>query len=273
MAKSLGILLDEVALTNMIKEADIDGNGEIDFREFVTFMEKSQGGSGLSTLANRKKNGPPMKWRVDKCGPKMVVDGDSCSRDPQPATEKEQWGVQLLDVLCSSASLDTASVLFECSGVTGSCFIGVVSSNFQGSRWNESLDLSSHAVVVRADGTTFRKGVNLGAGNGAAKLISVKGCYVQIDLFMHEQRALLQVLGPDHKLRASLHVDELPVEVAVAVAFGPSEEKQYITLVGSSTEKTPKPTRVETDDRTERIELRSSLSSSSNAIVDVAATL
>jgi len=90
---------------------------------------------------------------------------------------------------------------------------------------------------------------------------------------MHKQRAVLQVIGPDHKLRASLTVDELPVEVAMAVAFGPSDKKQSVTLVGSSTEKTAKPTQADTDDRMERIEMRSSGLSTSNAMIDIAATL
>ena len=33
MARSLGILLDEPSLVAMIKEADLDGNNEIDFEE------------------------------------------------------------------------------------------------------------------------------------------------------------------------------------------------------------------------------------------------
>jgi len=274
MARSLGILLDEASLAAMIKEADLDGNNEIDFDEFVTFMKKMHEGvsSGFGALANRKKNnGPQMQWRTDKKGPGMVISGSDCSREAPQAGE-EAWGVQLLDVRCSSAGLDTASALFECSDLEA-CYLGVVSSNFQGSGWNESLDMSSHAVVVRGDGTVFRKGINLATANGATRLSPLKGCFLQIDLKMHEQRAVMKVLGPDNKLRASVHVEDLPVEVAVAVAFGPSEGKQSVTLVGSSTERTKKVTRMDDEDQIVTLAPRKSMLSTMEALSEVAAGL
>jgi len=274
MARSLGILLDEPSLVAMIKEADLDGNNEIDFEEFKLFMKKMQdsAASGFGALANRKKqNGPQLQWRTDKKGPGMIVSGSTCSREA-PKEAEEAWGVQLVDVRCSSAGLDTASALFECSDLE-SCYIGLVSSNFQGSGWNESLDMSSHAVVARADGTIFRKGIKLATANGAARLSPLKGCFLQIDLKMHEQRAVMKVLGPDNKLRASVHVEDLPVEVAVAVAFGPSEGKQSVTLVGSSTEKTKMVSRMDEYEQIVTLAPRKSALSTMQALSEVAAGL
>jgi len=239
MAMSLGMVFEPDKLEKMIKEVDVNGNGEIDFQEFKEIMTKTMAGSGaidgFSAIALRKKNnGPPMKWRTDKKGPGISVEGDSVTR---PANA-EGFGVQLLDLACASGGYDCASVLIECPAVSSNTFIGVVGSNFQGTPWNESFESSKLAVSVRADGHVFRKGVDL------APLIKLSplhdGCFVTLQLHMHDQEMVISVLDASQHQKSSVTVDALPVEVCVAISLGAGDAAQRVKVVGSSSEKAEK---------------------------------
>jgi len=248
MARSMGMVYDEDTLSNMIKEADANGDNEIDFDEFLVIVTKAieaGDGAGLSRLAIRKQNsGPSLKWSTEKVGPGIKVESETViSREPS-----DGWGVQLTDVFCSSAGYSSASALLECTAISNMCYIGVVSSNFKSSNWDESLDMSSHAVAMRADGAVFRKTVNLGQSQGCIRLCPItSGCFVRMEIDGHEQSMVMQVFGPDNVLRASVTVTEMPVEITFAVAFGPSETKQIMTVVGSSTEKILKTSKASSD--------------------------
>jgi len=233
-------------LNRMFGERDLDSNGEITFDEFkIGVLEKKVRGSeghescSLAKLAKLAKlnGGRSMKWREDRKGPGIEVDGDIVKR---PGNQTG-WGVQLADLFFNSANLvNSASVLLHIVSMEGEAFVGVVSSNYQSLNWEDSFDANNqHAVAVRfSDGNVFREGRNLELN---AKLCRIEeGHFVRIDCDMQDQVMTMQVLDKNAKQMAEVSVDELPVEVCVAVAFGPSSKsEQCIKLVGSSTAKNP----------------------------------
>lgn len=239
MAMKLGFMFNDDELDKMIAEADLDGNGEIDFTEFKAMVAKAaEGGQSgvLASLAIRKQSGgPSMKWREDRKGPGIEIEGDLVKR----AGGQVGWGVQLADVFCNSAKWDAASALLEVVALEGAAYVGVVSSNFQKSKWDDPLDVSQHAVAVRCnDGSIFRKGRNLELN---AKMCKIEtGHFVRIECDMQDQVMTMQVLDKDSKELAKVSVDDLPVELCIAVALGSSPSEQSIRLRGSSTEKTGK---------------------------------
>jgi len=239
MALSLGIVISEDELEKMIKEADQDGNNEIDFDEFKNIFDKAMAaetaGKGFGALAVRKNNaGPSMKWRADKMGPGISIEGDVVSR----AASQKGHGVQLLDVFCHSAGYDAASALFEVSSLASGSFIGVVGSNFQRGEWDEAFDETKHAAAVNKEGIVFCKGQNLAP---MLKLSALEDkCFVQLNLNMQEQELTMYVLDKEQHVVSNVTVQNLPVEVCGAVSFGPSDKVQSVKLIGSSTEKSGK---------------------------------
>ncbi len=123
------MVIDGAVLEAMVKEADLDGSGEIDFTEFLQIITRAQAAGGASkggfaALISRKQNsGPPMKWRGDKFGKGVSVDGPVAKRNSSSG-----WAGQLLDQWLSSAGYDAASVLLEFLNVAGGdgCYVGVV---------------------------------------------------------------------------------------------------------------------------------------------------
>jgi hypothetical protein len=117
MVESLGMLVTKTELAAMIKAADADGSGEIEFNEFVQVIETAaaqgvaaKGGMSFSALISRRANsGPPMCWRGDKAGPGIAVDAAKTTA----TREGEGWGVQLLDCWMSGSGFDIASCLLE----------------------------------------------------------------------------------------------------------------------------------------------------------------
>lgn len=241
MALSLGMVFDKSNLEKMIKEADTDGNGEIDFYEFKTILEKtmaSDKAGGFGALAMRKKNsGPPMKWKADKQGPGVTVDSDTNSA-ACGALAADKYSCALLDVLVSGAGLNAASVLLECSAIGEGSFVGVVGSNFMRSTLDEGFDKSQLAVAVKSSGDIYRKGVNLAPVMKLSKLAS--GCFLSIDVDAQDLEATFTVLDKQKNVVSSVTIDNLPVEVCAAVCFGPCEGGQSLRVIGSSSERTEK---------------------------------
>jgi len=275
MALSLGMAFSKDDLEQMVREADIDGNGEIDFEEFKTILEKTSNSAGTSkgfgALALRKKNaGPPMKWRMDKTGPGVTVNGAVASC----AAGGKGYSAQLLDVLCSAAGYDAASALIECTTISKGSFIGIVGSNFQPTAWDTAFDTSKHAAAVGTDGEVFRKCQKL---SPLIRLSTVSsGCSLSLSVNMQDQELTITVLDKEQQIVSAVTVEHLPVEVCFAVCFAPSEEAQSVRVLGSSSEKTGKKTTKTFGKDTwddDNIQVLSSFSKGAGAEAEVAATM
>lgn len=262
MVVSMGMTLTPVELYEMLKSADEDDSGEIDFDEFKKLIEDTVGRSAAdpespsSTFARvieRKANsGPPMKWRTDKLGPGLSrIDEDPAvirrgggggAPEVKNGLATGKWGVQLLDTWLSTSQYGQASVLLECDSPSAGFMIGVVGSNYNPTDWAKPLDQEKHAVVVRAsDGHVFVKGVR----NQCATMCRLPpsgstSCRIGLDIDMQKLEMRIRcipIAGGVAVKSASILVENLPVEVAVAVAFGPSDAEQTIRVVGSSCER------------------------------------
>jgi len=257
MIESLGMTVKSEDLGKWVKEADADGSGEIEYGEFVSIVskaaDKQTSGMSLGALIRRKKNnGPPMKWRTDdkKNGVVVDPDGSTASR-----THSEGWGTQLLDQWLSTSGFDKASCLLEFVELDCECYVGIVGKNYNPGDWGpDELKKSGHAVCFHsAAGDFFHKGPTAkGPTSMLCKL--QKGRRLQVELTMRTQMMTVTVLkstegakGIEWIQEASVSTTEeykLPVEVAVAVCFGPSKtdsSKSVVRIVGSSSERTPKP--------------------------------
>ena len=81
MMESLGMVMKKADLDQMVKDADADGSGEIEFNEFVFSIVKaaatgasSSSGVTISSLFSRQKNSVKMAWRTDRIGDNITVD-------------------------------------------------------------------------------------------------------------------------------------------------------------------------------------------------------
>ena len=277
MVTSMGMVISPVELYDMLKEADDDGNDVIDFHEFKKVVEshivrasddpESPGGKFAALIQRKACSGPPMHWREDKLGPNLArvaedVPGrtfrrDAGGRNMQPleistggyATGK--WGVQLLDAWLSEAGYAFASVLIEIESESGAFMVGVVGSNYNPGDWAQPLDTSKTAVAVRAvDGKVFVKGKN--QPHAQMCKMPMKGatkCRISLAIDMCKLEMRIKCVDPDAPVTgadvaadeesegASVLVEGLPVEVAVAVALGPSKTVQTVRVLGSSSER------------------------------------
>ena len=75
MIESLGMVLKKEELDAMIKMADEDGSGEIEFDEFVLMMvnaatqgAETKGGQSFASIIKKKANSVPCNWRTDRSG-------------------------------------------------------------------------------------------------------------------------------------------------------------------------------------------------------------
>lgn len=275
MVTSMGMEITPIELYEMLKEADEDGNEEIDFEEFTKVIENhversandpdSPGGAFAKMVIRKAHTGPPMEWRADKLGPGMknlennpagirkMATGDAPKIEDGFATGK--WGVQLLSTWLSTTQYSKASVLLVVDSTSSAFMVGVVGSNYNPTSWATPLDKDKHTAGVRAqDGHAFVKGKhrphctlcpmpNSGATRSRIGL--------DIDMAKREMRITFRPekgndeqskqgrIGDaeDDNVGRSIVVDDLPVEVAVAIAFGPSESDQTVFLVGSSCER------------------------------------
>ena len=148
MVTSMGMILEPAELYDMLKEADEDGNEEIDFDEFSKVVSnavkriaedpESRGKSFAGLIMRKAKTGPAMHWRTDKHGPNLslsTMDGTMASpllrRDAdggkaevnQNGHAAGHWGVQLLDMRLSTAQYGLASVLLEVESSSASFMV------------------------------------------------------------------------------------------------------------------------------------------------------
>jgi len=242
----LGLATKKSDLKQMVKDDDVNGDGELDLKEFMIIVKRLQSqpdqNKGLASIINRKANsGPPLAWR--ECEG-FAVSGDVLSR-----TGSGEHAVAVLDSWLSTASgkYDKASVTLELCGVIldggndkEGAFVGVVGKNF--SNWNSSLGYSSHAVGVNMrTGHVHHKG---GEGNPAMSLGAfakpgsgtVGKVRLHLELNMREQSMRIgMVKGEEVEMEVTL--EALPTEVALAVSLR-AGSGQTVTVIGSSTERT-----------------------------------
>ena len=269
MVQSLGVTLAPTELYDILKAADQDDTGEIDFDEFKALIEghvkrsvedpDSPGSAFAAILLRRSVTGPPMQWRLDKLGPGLTrVEEDPAvicrvAGGGQPeildGLAGGDWGVQLLDTWLSTSQYGIASVLLEVESSSAGFMVGVVGSNYNPTEWSTPLDQEKRAAGVRAlDGHVFVKGVHkpnaklcrMPMSKGARK------CRISIEINMVklEMKITCEPDGADGAGASegdaegpTVLMEEIPVEVAVAVALGPSDKEQKVRVLGSSCER------------------------------------
>ena len=271
MIESLGVTLSPTELYDILKAADSDDSEQIDFEEFKALVENhvkksvedpdSPGSAFAAILLRRSVTGPPMQWRADKLGPGLSRDVD----DPAVVFRKAgggqpeildglaggDWGVQLLDTWLSTSQYGIASVLLEVESSSAGFMVGVVGSNYNPTEWSTPLDQEKRAAGVRAlDGHVFVKGVHKPTAKLCRMPMSKRArkCRISIEINMVqlEMRITCVPEGADGAGASdgdagaegpSVLMEEIPVEVAVAVALGPSDKEQRVRVIGSSCER------------------------------------
>ena len=263
MMLSLGLLVQPEVVTKMIKEADTDNSGQIEWEEFKAVMVK-QAEAGSSTgpfaaLVNRKKDGPmPPKWNPTKSGPGFKIDG------LQVMKKGDGWSVQAFDTSLSSGGTDSCDVLIELTEIPGECYIGLIGNNFT-QDFNVNPKTSTHAIMchyagINKSGHFYHKTEDKGSVIRMGELKN--GDAIQLEVRMKDKTcgfSLLDEVDPEMvkmpTVRSSQMVDDLMSEMYVAVACGPAPEgKPFVfKLLGSSCEKTPvddsKPNETESNEK------------------------
>ena len=86
MVESLGMIVSDKELAAMVKDADEDSSGEIEFPEFVAVIQKAaaagvaaKGGESFASLISRKANSVDVTWKTDRIGDGITIDGMTAS--------------------------------------------------------------------------------------------------------------------------------------------------------------------------------------------------
>jgi len=247
MMLSLGLLVQPEVIAKMIKEADTDDSGQIEWDEFKAVMVK-QAESGSSTgpfaaLVSRKNDGPkPPKWNPTKSGPGFEIDA------LQAIKKGDGWSVQAFDTSLNSGGTDSCDVLIEFTEIPGDCYIGLIGNNF--TNFNVDPKTSSHAIMchfagIDQPGQFYHKSESTGSVIRLGEL--KKGDAIQLEVRMKDKTcrfSMLDQVDPEMvkipTVKSSQIVDDLMSEMYVAIACGPAPEgKPFVfKLIGSSCEKT-----------------------------------
>ena len=149
MVESLGMVLKPEELAAMIKDADEDGSGEIEFNEFVMIMLQAaaQGattndGQSFSALIQKKATSEPCSWKEDVIGPGITIKGASACFNGtgnavavlnpwMPGDKKLNKGTALFEVGVANDDANDDAPLGDLSDKTGDVWIGVVGLNFK----------------------------------------------------------------------------------------------------------------------------------------------
>ena len=128
--------------------------------------------------------------------------------------------------------------------LAGPLYFGLVNSNFSRQPWEGELNEAKTGGIAlhSRTGECYRKGLH----QPLCKLGEVKeGQRVHLEIDMKESMmrcSILKYIAPEWKVHASIAIDELPPECAVAVCFGPTEggplKASTVKLAGSSAETT-----------------------------------
>jgi hypothetical protein len=248
MMLSLGLLVQPEVVAKMIKEADTDSSGQIEWEEFKAVMVKQAEANSstgpFAALVNRKNDGPmPPKWNPAKSGPGFEIDG------LQVTKKGGGWGVQAFDTSLSSSGTDSCDVLIEFTEIPGECYIGLIGNNFT-KEFNVDPKTSGHAIVchyagIDTPGQFYHKAQDTGSVIRLGPL--KKGDAIQLEVRMKDKTVRFSQLDEVDieaakmpTVKSSQIVDDLMSEMFVAIACGPAPEgKPFVfKLLGASCEKT-----------------------------------
>merc|ERR1719473_1422967 len=133
MIEALGMAISRSEVEQMIKDADEDASGTIEFGEFVHAMSKAEtrrasAQPSLASLVNRQQKSVKMSWREDKLGSKIAIDKETNSA----SRAGEGWGVALLAPwMPDDEKRNRGSVILEVAAPSGLVWIGMVGKNFE----------------------------------------------------------------------------------------------------------------------------------------------
>jgi hypothetical protein len=176
-------------------------------------------------------------WRADKAGPGVAVDFERL----EATRQGPGWGVQLIDLWVSETTEPTANIVLEFAGpLPGEVYVGVVGRNYDPKRvkswkgividsdqtgWDDALFDNKLAVVFESKtGKQYHKGSERPNGAMVPFGSTRASCRFSFQFDMANLKMACSVLGdkPNAEPVATVEVDDLPSEVAVAVAFGPT---------------------------------------------------
>lgn len=262
MVKALGMIITDGELAAMINEADEDKSGQIEFNEFVFVIKKAAtsgattaGGGSFAGLIMRQANSIPMKWRLDRVGYGIVLDGAT-------ATFKGKGhAVALLDPwMPGDLKYNLGSLMLKVVAPAGTVYVGVVGKNFNPAAdesdpvdwWNADFfhPKSPKKMLVTAcrstDGAVWVNGAQ-STTSKARPFGTPEAPRVQINILQDDHAMQLHVLPPEgSEPLTHTSLEGLKPEVAVAVCFCPVSEggaPSTVEIVGSSCERVPKRTR------------------------------
>jgi len=235
-------------LKAIIKEVDDNGNGELDYEEFVKVLEKAKdSASDLAKIFLRKqKSGPPLTWSTDKLGNGLEISSDGACLVRGPSTEGH--AVAMLSEFHSIAAdeFDQASVIIQCEGIAPEGFVGVIGRNFlSAGSYEAPLGPDKNSSVVHFDsGVLYHKdhapqGLSLGSMPPDVRL--------HFDVDARNQKMTIEVIGRNGEIARTLLLEWLFPAFAICVGLGPGD-LQKVHIVGSSTEKTKTNTKARSSD-------------------------
>jgi len=167
-----------------------------------------------------------MEWCSSKHGAFITLSGDNKTVS---RSSDSGWGVQLASEWLTK---DITTVALALDQIEGDAFIGVVGRNFFPSDWDVPLSQTKHAVVVDCKTGRF---THKGANTSFVLRRIPSGARVNVIVDMQIREMTIELLGAQAVPVASITVENIPGEVAIAVSFGPGSHS--VRIVGSETEK------------------------------------
>lgn len=265
MVASLGMIVKDDDLKQMIEDADEDKSGEIEFNEFVTIIRtaaaqgaQGKGGESFASIINRQANSVQMGWRADRLGDKVKYDKDA---DPMTVSRSgEGFGVALLDQwMPGDMKLFKGSAILSVSCPKDAyVWVGLVGRNFnpEGEWYNqEFFNIKNEkrmitTAVCSKDGAMYLNGAEMDKSTrftkfGAAPPEGKPAQRISLQIDVSQKECQFATMDSKGELDYSIVVENIKNEVGIAVCFGPTKEGEtsVVQLIGSSCEKTEKKTR------------------------------
>jgi len=273
MIESLGMVLKKEELDAMIKMADEDGSGEIEFDEFVLMMvnaatqgAETKGGQSFASIIKKKANSVPCNWRTDRSGAGIEIiesvdaDGKGSGKKDTARYTGTAPAVAALDPwMPGDTGCNKGMAVFEVdlSG-GGDVWLGLIGKNYnpEGEHWNlaffdKNNQKRNLAVACQASDGKLVNGVQP-QGTDPDTVRGKQGAIsrIQISYAKDDKEASFVILektkgGWEPKQSCETTVSEMKHEMGFAVCFTGVPEGKAVTvrLVGSSCEKVEKRTR------------------------------